>query len=297
MKSNLQKFDLRQEMQRSDYEIARKIDTTLSIVGLHHHEFYEVDYLLSGKVTYTIESRVYPISPGDLLIISPKELHQVMIDAEAEPYERYTLWISPALLDRLSTQETDLASCFDTSRPNYSHLIRLQSPYRGMIQSLLDLLHQESEGSQYGADILPDALLTTLMTLVNRLSIRRDGESSGSFSYTSPAVSDVINYISLHYAEEISLQQLADTFYISKYHLSHEFSHYVGVSVYQYLKKKRLMISCQLLAQGKKSGDVAAACGFCNYTSFYRAFCAEYGVSPREYVHTLQDGTQPPMLL
>lgn len=288
MQTNYQKIATNQKLQRSEYAIAHKIDTDLSNVAVHHHDFFEVNFLLSGNVSYTIENRIYSFSPGDLLIIGPNERHQVSIDAGGDPYERYMLWISFALLQRISTEQTDLAACFDSSLPNYSNLIHLQPAQRKHIQSLLELLHQESDEHQFGSDIVPDALLRALMAIINRLTTQGNQEQPATASDPNPMVFRVIDYIGLHYGEDISLQKLADKFYVSKYHLSHEFSHYVGMSVYQYLKKKRLMMACQMLSSGEKIGDAASACGFSTYTSFYRAFCEEYGMSPRQYI------SQPP---
>ena len=78
---------------------------------------------------------------------------------------------------------------------------------------------------------------------------------------------------------------LAEKFYISKYHLSHEFQRHVGTSVGRYILKKRLQIARRLLSQGSKPNNVFGGCGFGDYTSFYRAFKAEYGTSPREFAN------------
>ena len=77
MAKPMQTFDPRQKMLRPDFEVAHKWDTDLKDVELHHHDFFEVNFLISGDVTYVIESRVYHVRPGDMLIISPNEVHQV----------------------------------------------------------------------------------------------------------------------------------------------------------------------------------------------------------------------------
>ena len=66
-------FDPRQVMNRADFEILHTRDTYLKDVELHHHDFFEVYFLISGDVSYTIESRVSHLMPGDLLLISPKD--------------------------------------------------------------------------------------------------------------------------------------------------------------------------------------------------------------------------------
>ena len=75
MEQTLRPFDPRQEMLRPDFEIFHSRDTTLEAVDLHHHDFYEIYLFLSGQVEYRVEGSVYQLNPGDLLLISPLELH------------------------------------------------------------------------------------------------------------------------------------------------------------------------------------------------------------------------------
>lgn len=74
--NKIQKFTVRQQMLTNNYEIYRYRDSYLNNVALHHHDFYEVYLFLNGNVNYTIESRNYHLLPGDILLISPLELHQ-----------------------------------------------------------------------------------------------------------------------------------------------------------------------------------------------------------------------------
>ncbi len=282
MGSKLQSYDPRQVMCRSDYEIAHKRDTYLKDVELHHHDFYEVYFLVSGDVTYTIESRIYRVMPGDMLIISPRELHQVYIQPDMAPYERFVLWIDPKLLDGLSTEGTDLTRCFNASVKNFSNLLHLQPEQRTAVCTLMEDIQAETESAGYGADLMRNSLLTRLMVLVNRIALQESIQQE-DITYSSRVVADVINYVNLHYGEPLSLDGLAERFFVSKYHLSHEFNRHIGTSVYRYIQKKRLQIARQLLAQGQKPNKVSAECGFGDYTGFYRAFKAEYGIAPREY--------------
>ncbi len=75
MGNKIQKFTVRQQMLTNNYEIYRYRDSYLNNVALHHHDFYEVYLFLNGNVNYTIESRNYHLLPGDILLISPLELH------------------------------------------------------------------------------------------------------------------------------------------------------------------------------------------------------------------------------
>lgn len=277
-----QHFDPRQQMKTRDFELQYKRDTYLKDVELHHHDFFEIYFLLSGDVTYLIESKIVHVMPGDLLLISPRELHQVIIRPEMSVYERYVLWVDPQVIQRLSSQHSDLLAGLDPTRPGYGNQLRLKPEDRSRVQSLLDMLAREANSDSYGSDLLRESLLTQLLVTINRL-VSQQGSWMDEDTRTNRAVTQVMNYVNLHYSEPLSLDMLAEQFYVSKYHLSHEFNRQVGTSVYHYIQKKRLLIARQLLAQGKKPSEVYSSCGFSDYTGFYRAFKSEYGVSPREF--------------
>ena len=98
----------------------------------------------------------------------------------------------------------------------------------------------------------------------------------------------VVQYIEEHYQEELTLDMLANKFYINKYHLSHTFQRVVGTSVYRYIIKKRLMIATEMLSGGFPPTQVYQYCGFGDYANFYRAFKMAYGVNPKEYVNQMK---------
>jgi len=277
-----QRYTPKQQMVLPDFELQYKLDSDLADVDLHHHDFYEIYYLVSGDVTYTIESKLYKVLPGDVLLISPRELHQVHICPEHADYERYVLWVSPQMLRRLSSPATDLSQALDPNRPGYGNQLRLPKADRQRIRDLLEQLYLESQEQAYGSDLMPETLLRQLLVLLNRLAMERDCHLEDLYR-SSDTVSQVIRYINLHYSEPLSLEILAEKFYISKYYLSHEFKQQIGTSVGRYIRKKRLQIARHLLSQNSKPSKVGALCGFGDYTGFYRAFRAEYGISPREF--------------
>lgn len=281
MRRQPKNFDPRQEMLNKDFELQYKRDADLKDVELHHHDFYEIYFLLSGDVTYLIESKIVHVMPGDLLLLPPGELHQVIIKPEMSVYERYVLWVDPQFVQRLSSQLSDLGIGLNTSQQGGNQL-RLEPEDRSRVRDLLDLLAREIDTDAYGTDLMRSSLLTQLLVTINRL-VSQNGTQMYEDTRTNRAVMQVMDYVNIHYAEPLSLDMLAEQFFVSKYHLSHEFNRQVGTSVYHYIQKKRLLIARQLLAQGKKPSTVHSACGFSDYTGFYRAFKSEYGISPREY--------------
>lgn len=289
MSKTIMSYDERQEMRFVDFEIQHKRDTYLKQVDLHHHDFYEIYYLVSGDVTYVIEGRLCRIMPGDLLLVSPRELHQVSIVADMAPYERYVLWISQNAIRRLSTEQTDLEEGLDPTRSGYTNLLRLTPEQQIVVRNLMESIFQETESQSFGSDLLRQNLAANLLVQINRLA-QEHADEPDAFVHSSRMVSEVVDYVNRHYREKLTLDGLAEHFYVSKYHLSHEFQKHMGTGIYRYIQKKRLQIARHLLTKGETPTAVSSLCGFGDYAGFYRAFTAEYGVSPKGFVDSVKCG-------
>lgn len=280
-----QRFDSRQSMKNKRFEVFHYRDKKLSNVGLHHHDFFEIYFFLSGRVTFRVEGRAYHLEPGDLLLINPQELHQPEIGPDTL-YERIVLWIDRGYLAELCRMaDADLGVCFDNEAPSHTNLLRPSKLRRAALSQLLDRLTREYYSSELGSFAYAQGLLVQFMVEVNRLARM---SSSQTVKLEEPdLVSQVLSYIGSHYQESITLESLAGEFYVSKYHLSHEFSHRVGTSVYRYVIFRRLLQARESIAAGQAPGEVYQSCGFGDYANFYRAFKGEYGISPREYAEQI----------
>ena len=93
---------------------------------------------------------------------------------------------------------------------------------------------------------------------------------------------NLIYYIDEHLEEDLSLDQLASIFFLSKYHIAHTFKEQSGLSVHQYIMKKRLQLSKESILGGARISEVYLSCGFKDYSSFYRMYKNRFGVSPKQ---------------
>jgi len=287
MATRHQKFDPRQTMRGSTFEIFRYKDAYLKEVALHHHDFYEVYFFLSGNVHYNIESRSYLLTPGDVLLISPMELHQPMFGSEHREYERIVLWIDKQFLEGFILSGQNLTACFDTTVPGHTNLLRPEGVARQYLTFLLENLMVEVDSEDPYSDMAALSLLAQVLVALNRLAKQSAGEENKSGQ--DATVYSVLSYINEHYSEPLSLDDLANRFFISKYHLSREFQRLVGTSVHRYIVQKRLVMAKQMLSEGKASSEVYQHCGFGDYSNFFRAFKAEYQISPKDYVLRLKE--------
>ncbi len=278
MRERSQRFDPgHQSMHGTKFEVFHYREPKPDGVEVHHHDFYEVYFLLDGEVAYWVEGQTYHLKPGELLLIDPLVLHRPVVDPATPLYERIVLWVNKAYLQSFA-EDADLTACFSDRACRVLHLSSVQ---RADMQARLSELVRESYGSEFGGKLYAAGLFLQIMVELNRLARGADGRSAERED-SSPLVSQVLRLIDEHYSEELSLESIAARFFVSKYHLSHEFSRAVGTSVYRYIMIKRLLMARQLLLGGMPPSEVYSRCGFRDYTNFYRAFKAEYGVSPRE---------------
>lgn len=286
MGDKIQSYTYRQHMIAHDYEVYHYRTECMETVALHHHDFYEIYLLLRGRVDYIIENKLYKVHPGDIVLVSPLELHQARIAPGSEPYERMVLWVDRGYLEQLSSVQTSLTRCFDTTQPGHSNLMRLSpaasAEFRRRMEELGTLHRQDT----YGSDLLSNSCLAQLLVALN---LAAQDNSAAPPDYSSDQVVDmVLQYINAHYNEALTLDSLSDRFFISKYHLLRKFNRQVGTTVHRYILQKRLLIAKQLLQSGMVPSEVCHYCGFGDYTNFYRAFKAEYNITPREFSQEAQ---------
>ena len=152
------------------------------------------------------------------------------------------------------------------------------------LRTTVDKLCALKADKAYGSDLLAQSALVELLVGLNRAAAERgDARPTGT---SDQVVDAVLHYINEHYSEALTLDQLSEKFFISKYHLLRKFDAQVGTTVHRYILQKRLLNAKQLLAGGVPPNEVCQYCGFGDYANFYRAFRAEYNQTPRQYIQS-----------
>lgn len=113
-------------------------------------------------------------------------------------------------------------------------------------------------------------------------------ESTGILRETR--VTKVIQYIHNHYAEDISLKDLSERFYVSEYYLCREFKKSTKRTIVEYIRQTRIMNAKRLFMETDRNvTEVARETGFSNLTHFNRVFREIADVTPSEYRKRCQE--------
>ena len=244
--------------------------------SLHCHHDFEVYFFIRGEGYYLIEGNRYELSPMNLLVIRPGEVHCFRHTGDC-PYERYVINFSPESLGMDAEKTAALLSPFLDREMGKDNLYRIAPD--SLIARLFDELDAASRLQPDEIDLEARMLLNLLLARIQLLSRQPDRNIRES-SVSSELINGVLKYINENITEPLRLDDIAARFYVSKYHLSRLFKRLIGVSVIDYVIRKRVFLSQQLLRGGMTTTDACAGAGFGDYTSFYRSFKRVTGCSP-----------------
>ena len=95
---------------------------------------------------------------------------------------------------------------------------------------------------------------------------------------------NVRNYLDEHYTEKFSLDELAEEFFISKFHLSREFKNMYGITLNHYVIAKRITLAKKLLRFSTYTlEEIANECGFYDASYFNKQFKKSEGISASDF--------------
>lgn len=242
----------------------------------HYHAFDKVVVFLSGQVTYTVEGKAYFLSPGDLLLVPHHHIHQP--DIGCATYERYILWLNPEFL-----MSNGLEGCFIRVAQSGFHLIRLgEEGTRRHLRQLAQLEQALAEDQAFGAQLLAKTYCLQFLIGLNRSSQGNLAALDRAVCRSDPKIEEILSYINAHLSLPMTVQSLAERFYLSSSWLMHRFKEVTGCTVHQYILQKRLIFAASLIRAGVPVLKAAGQSGFSDYSTFLRAFRSAYHTSPRE---------------
>ena len=147
---------------------------------------------------------------------------------------------------------------------------------------LMDGLQATREIRKFNKDIVVIALTANAYD-----SDREHAYDAGCNDYMSKPVAPnderirgVLEYIDGHLSEELSVEDLAEQVFLSKYHLMRKFKSEVGLSLHEYIAQRRLILARDLIARGETVTDACFQVGYRSYSSFFRAYVKLFGMTP-----------------
>lgn len=246
-------------------------NSSTQLTRLHSHHEYEVYVFLEGDCYYVVDGRKYELTPGDMIIIRRHEMHRVFHKSEGR-YRSLVLFVSPEFFSENACKEYEKAF-LEYGKDNK---IDSSTVFSSGLQDALDRLKKYSKGfTETNTPVVKSSLIEVLHIINSVTSFEKPTK-------TNLSIRKIIKYINENYTRDISLDDLADEFFISKYHLCRVFKQITGLTVQEYIRRKRLTLALEKKNNGMSLSEAASQAGFADYTSFYRYYKKRYKNSPRE---------------
>ena len=233
----------------------------LKMPNMHAHEVYELYYLEAGSREYFVEDSLFSVEAGDFVLIAPGKLHRTggafgmrTLISFSEEYFMQTF--APAAAKRM-------LRCFERLK------ITPPEDKQPMFRQLLSRLFECSDSDDFA--IILGLLLCEL------------DKCEQAYMAQNP-ISEVVAYINGHFDTLCTIDQIAEQFYVSKYHLCRIFKNAMKMTVIEYLNQVRIRNACRYLRMSDMDmGQVAALCGFHDSAYFSNVFLRVMGQRPSAY--------------
>ena len=242
----------------------------------HAHEGFAIGVVNRGAAATRYRHQHYQIPTGAIIVINPGELHT------GEPGSdlgwAYRMFYPRAdLLQQISSEVAD--------RPHDVPFFPSPVIADDFLAHWLNYLHMVLE-TQSSPIVERESLFLWLMT---ELVLRHadDPPSLGKVHEERKCVARVRDYIETHYAEDISLQQLAQLVNFNSCYLLRLFTKSLGLPPHAYLNQVRIRHAKRLLAGGYPISEAACQTGFVDQSHLTKRFKRVYGITPGQYVLSL----------
>lgn len=258
---------------------------------MHKHEYIEVVYILSGSATHIIQDRSYAVKKGDLYIINVNTAHMFCADKNTnDPFVAYDLMFTPEFFDRAlagnytfeSLGDSYMFRSFAQNQEAAQEAIGVSGDLYTMFSQLFERMYQEYQNRKIGyIEIIRGYLLQVLITAIR---LKDETKKSQSICNKEHVVRIIADQIEENYAHRLSIQDLADSVFLSPDYLGRIFREITGESISTRIQRVRIRHACHMLTASERTiSDIATECGFRDPKFFYSIFKKIIGVAPGDY--------------
>ncbi len=239
---------------------------TVDIFYRHSHLNYELLYFVRGDAEYNIEGQIFALHPHDVIFIPPKSFHYLHLHSSVA-YERYCFNFDGRILPGDGHMRLD-------NLPSVMN-IKDHPILRGCFEKTDEYVSRFAE-----ADARLMMRCTLREILLNMLyETPEENESNVRHNHI---IDRIIALTDAHPEKDWNAETLSRELFLSKSYIQNTFSQYMDIGLKNYINTKKILYAQSLLLAGDRPADVCEACGFRDYSTFYRLFRKITGKTPTE---------------
>lgn len=261
------------------------ISSNFPIITPHWHEEAEITLIQKGKCFYHIDLNEYLVEEGDIIFVPPLVLHSATICENATmKSETYVF-----NFNFLGGHHTDICSIkylnpITKKEILFPYVIKKNHIIYNELKNIFFEIDKTYENNTNGYELM---LKSLLLQFIFKL-IPYAEKNTTMQNPNSEKLKNVLDYVEINYNKNITIDELADIAFLSKYYFMRFFKKCLGMTCFEYINDLRLENSIKLFESGNTSIiDVSMSVGFNNLSYFHRLFKKKYGITPKTFLNNL----------
>jgi AraC-like DNA-binding protein len=237
----------------------------------HSHPTYAVGVTHSGVQTFHCRGVLHASQAGDVILFNPDEPHNGSAGTEIG-FGYSMLYLEPEVLDGW------LDASAGTAVSRYFRQSVVHDPAAAAV------LRQALAASQPQESLRAETLLSEAMVRLLQSHGELRSTAAGCTDAGAERMARVRDYMQVHFAQNLGVEQLAELAGLSRVHFTRAFGRRFGVPPHIYLNALRLRNAQQALLSGQPLAQLALDCGFADQSHFNRRFKGSFGLSPKAWL-------------
>lgn len=246
----------------------------------HFHEFYVIGFIEGGKRHLWCKGREYDLRAGDLILFNPRDNHYCApVGGELLDYRALNIG-----RDVLSNAAKEIRGM--DVQPYFTQNVVIQSDIAPSVGDVYDAILADAPKLQK-----EEAFFCLLEQVLREYTSPLPEIENGA---PDEQIQRLCNYMELHFAENIALDDLLSMTSFGKSYLIRSFTKQMGISPYRYLQTIRIDKAKKYLEQGVEPIDAAGLSGFSDQSHFTNFFKSFIGLTPKQYQRIFTDTSSVP---
>ena len=256
----------------------------------HWHYFTEMVYLVKGKLLAEVGKNKYTMTPGDMIIFHPKQIHSFLdYDTTEENSELlfYVIKFDEMILSNTTPGSPKLPKLLDnaTNLDTPYNLITAEELQYNPVKLFFENCIWETKHKEFGYDIKVASTISLIVTEIMRIWLRKGFKFSTKTTFDQFSTKDfsVLEYIDKHSSENINIENLANMCGMCYSNFAKQFKAQFGKTCKEYIEFVRICKADTLLLYTDKTLDyISQETVFTDSSHFIRTYKKIKGITPKQ---------------
>ena len=227
-----------------------------------------------------MEDITYALSPWSVLLVKNHAIHRAVIDVSV-PYDRIIIYLNHDHFKNLMP-DSRMMECFENTGESECCLLMPDEKGIAELSAAVEDFEALQGDDRFGADTIRETLIIRILVYISRFSRESSDAVLPEKEAYDRKISAVISYINANLNTDLSVDRLAGSVYLSRYHFMRLFKEQTGTTIHAYIREKRLLYASRLIREGTPAGQAAQESGFSDYSTFSRAFRDCFNARPSD---------------